>query len=408
MPKKNIKTEIAVVGAGPVGLIQTIMLAQNDFNVVCIDRGNTDLSAYKQKDGRTTALSYGSSQLLKALGIWDKIKSHACPIKDIKIMDGSSPVLMDFSTNNIDESTEAYGWIIENYLLLGVLYKEIESNKNATHVTSQSVVNYERQNDEISITLEDESTVHTSLVIGADGRQSFTREWMDVGTREWTYAQYAIISIVTHENAHQNTAYEHFKSEGPVAILPMLDDDKDMHRSSVVWTQENENVLNFDNATYLTALNSIFPEEYGEILSTGKRFMYPLTFNHAYTYVQDNFVLIGDAAHGIHPIAGQGLNLGLRDIASLSEVLIKAKSNEENIYSLETLQKYQSIRRPDNVAMAATTDFFNRIFSNNHAPVKALRKIGLKIIDNFKPAKKVFLKQAMGTSGYLPKIIRGE
>lgn len=388
----NLDFDIIIVGGGLAGLTQTVLLAQNGFDVLCIDKENkTDISP---TDARTTAISYGSHLILKNAGIWDDLIEHACPIEDIQILDGTSPVLLDFPIDEVKQP--AFGWIIENRFIRKALSKAIETEKSATHLTGHSVQDFQIDEKTATVILGNNKKHTANLIIGADGRQSFTREWMNVGTREWSYNQQAIVTIVTHEKPHNNVAIEHFRSEGPFAILPMLDGNKGEHKSSIVWTDHSNAALNYDDKTFLTALNARFPDLYGEVLSNEKRFCYPLNFSHAFDYIKPRMALIADAAHGIHPIAGQGLNLGFRDIAALNDILKTAKNNNEDIGDLKILERYQRARQKDNIAMAAATDLLNKTFSNKFPPLKLARKVGLKVINKIKPTKKYFMRKAMG------------
>ena len=383
--------DIIVVGGGLAGLTQTLMLAQNDFQVLCLDRdaGKAPLDT----DARTTAISYGSYLVLKETGIWEKLLPYACPIEDIRILDDASPVLLDFPIEEVEQP--AFGWIIENRYIRQALNNAIENQKNATCLNGQTVKNFKTDDKSATVILENDKEYTAKLVIGADGRQSFTRQWMDVGTREWSYGQQAIVTIVTHENPHNNIAIEHFRTKGPFAILPMLSNEKGEHQSSIVWTEHDKKAMDYDDKTFLAALNARFPDFYGEVTANQKRFCYPLNFSHAYSYIKPRMVLIGDAAHGIHPIAGQGLNLGFRDIKALTNILKNAQ--EEDIGTIEILEQYQKARQKDNMAMAAATDLLNKTFSNGAPPLKLARKIGLKLVDRIKPAKKFFMRRAMGT-----------
>jgi 2-octaprenyl-6-methoxyphenol hydroxylase len=405
----NLKAEILIAGAGLVGLIQTLHLSQNGFNVICVDQGNISAINAAQHDMRTTAISYGSHLLLKEIGVWEGLLAHACPINDIQILDGSSSCLLDFNINEVknetandksDNNAPAFGWIIENYLLRQVLYRAIEKESKASYRPNSKISDYS-YNDETITTILEDTEIETTLVIGADGRGSFTREWMEVGAKEWSYNQEAIVSIITHEKPHHNIAVEHFKQEGPFAVLPMMDDDKGMHRSSIVWTQHKnkKSAAHFDEKTFLQAMNARLPDFYGQATQAQKIAAYPLTFNHAYGYVAPRIALIGDAAHGIHPIAGQGLNLGLRDVVALTASLKIAKEQGDDIGAIEVLKQYQRTRKPDNIKMAAATDLLNKLFSNNILPLKKTRQFGLKIINRIKPAKTFFMKQAMGLQG---------
>lgn len=395
--KTPFKTSIAIIGGGHAGLITSILLAQDGIDVVCIDSENPkDFNT--AIDQRTTAISYGSSQIIKKTGIWDSLVKKACPIKDIHILDGShSELLLDFLSE--DTSQEAFGWIVENHYLRQALYKAARSTKKLKHMTATKVVSMNRTDEGIIITCDNNAIVQADLVIGADGRQSFTRQWAGISSRQWSYNQNAIVCLVEHDNDHNNVAIEHFFSEGPFAILPMAPHKKGKYRSSIVWTEENntkKSLLAYDDNIFNHALNARFPSSYGKVQCLSKRYSFPLNFSHAHHYIEDRIALIADAAHGIHPIAGQGLNLGLRDVDCLTTLLIKAKKNNKPLYDPKILKKYQSMRRADNMTMSATTDTLNHLFSNNKKAIKTVRSIGLRAVSKIGPAKKFFMKQAMG------------
>lgn len=391
--------DVIIVGGGLAGLTQALLLGQNNLSVICVDK-----APLLSTDARTTAISYGSHKVLSQAGIWDDLLPHSCPIEDIQILDGSSPVLLDFPINDVQKEmgANAFGWIIENHVIRKALTDAIQKQKSIKYIQDTGVKKFDVQENFVLVTLDNGKSHSAKLVIGADGRQSFTREWMGVGTREWSYNQRAIVTIVQHEKPHNNIAVEHFRDEGPFAILPMLDDRDGNHRSSIVWTEHAENnarAMQYDEKTFLAALNTRFPDFYGEVFKTEKRYAYPLNFVHAYQYTAPRMVLIADAAHGIHPIAGQGLNLGLRDVAALENILKDVFNNKNDIGSGEVLNRYQKERQKDNVAMAAATDLLNKIFSNSIPPIRLARKIGLKIVNNIEPAKKFFMHQAMGLAG---------
>lgn len=386
--------DIIVIGGGLAGLTQALMLANKGFNVACIDKDNRG-----DADARTTAISYGSHKILKKAGIWQDLEPHACPIKDIQILDDTSPVLLGFGVEEIKQETgsEAFGWIIENQIIREKLFAKIKATKNITYLNDTFVTDFNIDHKKATVILNNKESLSAKLVIGADGRQSFTREWMDVGAREWSYNQQAIVTIVTHTQPHSNIAVEHFKSEGPFAILPMLDDENGNHRSSIVWTKHNADALSYDEDSFLAALNNQFPDFFGEVTKTEKRYSFPLSFVHAYSYIKPRMALIADAAHGIHPIAGQGLNIGFRDIDALTGILSAAKEEDKDFGALGILEKYQKARLKDNVAMAAATDLLNTLFANKFPPVQIARKIGLRLVSKVKPAKKFFMRKAMGT-----------
>jgi len=395
-PKNNF--DIAIIGGGHSGLTTLALLAEAGFSVACID--TEDPKSFKGKTyTRTTAVSYGSSKVLAKTKIWNTLLKKACPIKEIKILDGSqSPVLLKLLSSNAEASE--MGWVIDNNDIKDTLYQRSKKFKNAKLFSKRQVVDFDNKNTPTTLTLDDGAILTATLIIGADGRQSMTRRKLSIKTRQWDYKQNAVISFVTHSKPHNNTAIEHFYKEGPFAILPMCDDKKGNHRSSIIWAEEANvprSVLSYDEDTFLLALKTRFPEFYGDIISCTKRLSYPLNFLHAETYIAPHVALIADAAHGIHPIAGQGLNIGMRDIDALTSLLIEAKNKKsENWYSDQILQDYQRARRIDNMAMAGATDKLNTLFENNLSTVRIGRKIGLRVIDKLKPAKDFFIRRAMG------------
>lgn len=392
MFKKKNKTDIIIVGGGLAGMTQALLLGNAGFNVTCLDQGS--IASQAKTDERTTAISLGSSKILTKAGIWNEIEPHGCPIKDIKILDGNSPVLLDFDISDLNQS--AMGWIVDNALLRQVMAKEIKKNKNIAHIENATVSDFEVNDEHAKVILENGKTYTAKLIIGADGRGSKTRDHMGVEVKKWAYNQTALIAVITHENPHNNIAIEHFRSEGPFAILPMNDTKSGQHRSAVVWTLHEGDTEAYvkNDALFVTAMQERFPNFYGDIIGTLKRQSYPLNLIHAYHYVTPRMALIADAAHGIHPIAGQGLNLGLRDTNALTDIL--AQHKESDIGALKILKQYETARRTDNTAMVAATDLLNRLFSNNLKTAHLVRSTGLKIIERIPFAKKFFMTTAMG------------
>ncbi len=409
---RDFNADVIIVGGGPAGLGLAAILARHGIDAICIDRDKPADTLTPAFDGRTTAISFGSRRVMEEAGAWGALSAEACAIEDIQILDSDSPVLLDFLVRDVSEETggDAFGWIVENRKLRAALQHAVRAS-GAAHIAPAAVTDFSRDDHGVSVHLNDGRVLRARLVVGADGRQSFTREWMGVGTRGWTYRQQAIVCTVTHENPHGNTAIEHFRPEGPFAVLPMADDEKGNHRSSVVWTEHGQgakDALAYDEETFNAALNARFPEWYGTVALNGNRFSYPLGLVHAHDYIAPRMALVADAAHGIHPIAGQGLNLGLRDIALLAELLVGAKRAGKDYGDADLLNEYQQRRRPDNMAMAAATDTLNRLFSTDFTPIRLARRIGLKAVQKFAPARRFFMRQAMGAAGALPKIIRGE
>ena len=391
----KIKTDITVIGGGHAGLTQTLLFARAGIETYCIEPNPMP------KDDRTTAISYGSMKLFEQAGIWNDLLPFACPIKDIKILDGSSPILLDFDAKEISDKidAEAFGWILSNNVIRKVLIDHLSKQKSAHIISGEKVVQFDKNKDSVSVHLTNEQILQTKLVIGADGRQSFTREYMQVGAYQWSYNQEAVICIFQHENSHSNIAIEHFLPNGPFAVLPMLDNEQGQHQSALVWTQDSHqkpSMMDYSEDVFKIALQEQLPEMYGNVISVEKRQKYPLGLIHAYDYAIERFALIADAAHGIHPIAGQGLNLGLRDIGSLTEIITTAYENDQDIGQLDVLKQYDSSRKIDNKSMAATTDILNHLFSNNSKSIRSIRMLGMKVINKIKPAKRFLMSQAAG------------
>jgi len=405
--KNDTDADVIVIGGGLAGLTLTALLGQYNIHVICIDRDNPERTLKGSYDGRTTAISFGSQRVLKTAGIWPSIEKEACPIKEIQILDNGSPVLLDFKAEEVE--AKAFGWIAENKMIRQALYQKIKQLKTVQHMAPAIVEYFERSDNTVHVKLNSGQEVKAPLVIGADGRQSFTRDWMGIDTREWPYHQRAVVCNVLHENPHNFVAIEHFRPEGPFAVLPMKDNEAGLHRSSVVWTEhgpDRKSALHYTEEVFNAALTARFPDIYGNVTLTGQRFSYPLGLVHAHSYIAPRMALVAEAAHGIHPIAGQGLNMGFRDIAALTELIVKARKAGEDIGDNRILEAYQKSRRFDNMLMAGATDSLNRLFGTDLAPVQFVRQAGLKAVQKITPARRFFMKQAMGASGLLPSLIK--
>ena len=407
MGAKKQSYDVIVVGGGIAGLSLTALLAAGGGRVLCLDREKVETQLAEKFDGRTTAISYGSRLILQAAGLWEALENEACAIDTIEILDGDSPTLLTF--NSREAGGNSFGWIVENRRLRQTLLARVKALKTAEHRAQAAVADFERDEDGVAVILADGKKFHAPLVVGADGRQSFTRESMGIGTRTWPYNQRAIVCVAAHEKPHDNVAVEHFRHEGPFAILPMADDADGQHRSSIVWTEhgpESESALRYNQISFDAALTARFPQRYGRAWQCGQRFSYPLGLTHAHDYIAPRMALVAEAAHAIHPIAGQGLNIGLRDIAVLADLVMTAVRDGKDPGTDDLLQAYQRQRRMDNMAMAGATDTLNRLFSNDIGPVRLARRVGLRAVSRLPFAKQFFMKQAMGAVGILPDLIR--
>lgn len=405
--KNTESSEIIVLGGGLAGLTMAAVLGAYNLKTTCIDREVPTTQTTEQYDGRTTAISAGSRRVLEAIGIWDKLVADACPIEQIRVADGKAPQFLHF--DSLETGLGDFGWIIENRLLRQALIDHVKTLKTVTHLTGVAADDFAYTDTGVELTLSNGKTMQTPLLIAADGGKSKTRSWLNIPVRSWSYKQNAIVCNVAHELDHENIAVEHFMPAGPFAILPMIDDDKGVHRSSVVWTEHGgdaDKITALSRAEFDKLLQQKFDDQLGQVKSINSPQSFSLDLCHAKKYTAPHVALIAEAAHRIHPIAGQGLNLSMRDIACLAEIIVEAKQLGLDIGSLTVLEQYEKWRRRDNLAMAVMTDALNRLFSNNLTPIRLLRDTGLGMINRLPPAKRFFERQAMGLSGKLPKIIK--
>jgi len=392
---KNANPDVIVVGGGLAGLSLTALLAAKGVRALCLDR-----AAALGNDTRTTAISWASRNLLKEAGAWDAVEQGACPIRTIDITESGSAPLLTFNAEETGE--EAFGWIVENRNLRQSLLNVIESSSFATHLAGADVADFSAGELYANVHLSDGRTFSAPLIAGADGRESFLREWMGIGTRGWMYNQRAIVCIVAHSRPHHNGAVEDFRASGPFAILPMADSADGVHRSAIVWTEHGPlkaSALRYNEQTFNAALSARFPESYGTVKKTGDAAAYPLGLVHAHAFVSPSaprMALVAEAAHVIHPIAGQGLNMGFRDVHALATLVAAAKEKGEDVGSLQLLQAYQRLRRFDTMTMTGATDILNRLFSNSLPVLGGLRRLGLAGVNKIPKARLFFMRRAMG------------
>lgn len=399
--------DVAIAGGGPAGLTLACLLARQGASVVCIDAGEA-----RRESLRTTAISYGSRQILEEAGIWDHVAGQACPMTGIEVLDGDSPVLLNFLSGDMDG--KVFGWVVLNSDLRAAMLRVLGAHKNAQMITAQ-IKDFEVDEETARVVLAvppplplslppigGGNVVEAKLAVGADGRNSFMREWMGIRTRSWDYRQRGILCTAQHEYDHGNVAVEHFRPEGPFAVLPMMDDEKGRHRSAVIFTEhgpEKKSLMRLSDEDFEAMLAVNMPERYGRVKMIGGRAAHSLGFIHAERYIGTRMALVADAAHGIHPVAGQGLNLGFRDVKALADLVVAAVKKGKDPGRDDVLDAYQQARRFDNMAMAATTDGLVRLFSSRLPPVRLLRRAGLKLLETMPDAKRRFLKEAMGDRG---------
>ncbi|MBV6633142.1 MAG: UbiH/UbiF/VisC/COQ6 family ubiquinone biosynthesis hydroxylase [Alphaproteobacteria bacterium] len=408
---KPERTEIVIVGGGLAGMTLASLLGTAGVDCVCLDRLGMPAMTDKTYDGRTTAISLASRRVLEAAGVWDLVldRGQAEPIKDIRIADDFAPLFLHFDSQDVGD--EPFGHIVDNRDLRLAMISRIEALPSVRLEAPMAVTKTEQRGGKVEVHLEDGRVIEAALLVGADGRQSPTRQAAGIGIDHWKYNQTAIVCNVTHSKPHNNLALEHFMPAGPFAVLPMTDAADGRSRSSVVWTEapsKAASMVELGEEHFNQELQNRFGEYLGEVAVEGRRFTYPLSVLHARSYIAPRTALVAEAAHAIHPIAGQGLNLGMRDVAALAELVVDKKRLGLDIGSTDVLTRYQRWRRRDNVTLMVVTDGLNRLFSNRVGPVRRLRQLGLAAVERLPPAKRFFMRHAMGSVGSLPRIVRGE
>jgi len=405
----NKRVDVVFAGGGMVGMTLAIALARSGLSVVVVDREPPASVLNLAYDGRASAIALGSKRVLEAAGVWQHMAADASPIWDIRVADGHplrgvSPLFLHY--DHADVGDDPFGWIIENRITRTALQKLAAETDGLTLIAPADVVRIDRDADCATVVLEDGREIHASLAIAADGKFSMRRKEAGIKTSGWTYNQTSIVATVRHERAHDGVAVELFLPGGPFAMLPMTE-----NRCNIVWSEQTDLAQRFmamDDHAFLQELALRFGDWLGDLELVGPRFAYPLSLLQADRYTDTRFALIGDAAHAIHPIAGQGLNMGLRDVAALAEVIVDSHRLGLDVGSAATLRAYERRRRFDNILLTVVTDGLVRLFSNDVPPLRTIRDIGLAAVNRLPPAKNFLMRHAMGVVGDLPRMVRGE
>jgi len=387
----NNHYDVIIVGGGMVGSTLAVALAEQPSLSIAIIESTVPeiLLESDQPELRVSALTQASETLFKNLNIWQHlIPSRMSPFTDMTVWETQANKL-HFDSAEVGEPL--LGYIVENRHLQQACLsrcKQIETITMISPATPESRTGN-------TITLEDGRKLTADLIVGADGANSLLREWAGIKTSGWDYEQKAVVCTVKTEQAHQKTARQRFMHEGPLAFLPLADPNQ----CSIVWTnstEESELLCQIDDEQFKEVLAKAFEHELGNITDVSQRASFPLKLRHAAHYVEEGFAIVGDAAHTIHPLAGQGVNIGLLDAATLAEVVIDAHIKRRNIASLHTLNKYQRRRKADNLAIQMTMDAFKRVFGSEIAPIRWLRRHGLQTVNQSSLLKKLFMQQASG------------
>lgn len=402
-------TDIIITGGGLNGPALGLALAQAGLSVTVIDAQPARARANANFDGRAYALAIASKRLLTAIGVWNRVEGDAQPMLEIKTTDGRpgegpAPFFLHFEAGEIEDGP--MGFMVEDRHLYAAFLAAMEAEPNLTHLSATTVVAQEAGAAGISVTLSDGRTLKGRVLLGCDGRSSGTAERAGITRTGWGYGQTALVCAVAHERPHNGIAHQFFMPSGPLAILPLKG-----NRSSIVWSETEataQAIAALGDEEFLEVLRPRFGDFLGKVELAGGRFTYPLNLTLANSYTADRVALVGDAAHGVHPIAGQGLNLGFRDVGALAEVLVDAHRRGEDIGASDVLDRYQTWRRFDSTTLALGMDGVNRLFSNDNPVLRAARDIGMGVVGAMPGLRRAFIRQAAGIAGKPPKLLRGQ
>ena len=403
---------IVIAGGGIAGLALALALKQGlgpDAEIIVADPA---LGAAARPDDRAYAIAAAARAMLETLGVWEGVEAAAAPMTEMTISDSRTgdvvrPVFLSFEGEI--EPGRPFAHMVEAGALTARL-RQACADRGVT-LKSHGVIRFAAGTATTEIGFGDGASIRASLLVAADGARSKLREQAGIGWVGWNYRQSGLVATIGHERPHGGRAVEHFLPSGPFAMLPLSDGGSLGHRSSIVWTERAENVaplLSLDPEDLLTEIETRFGLELGRIALESPVRAYPLGFGVARRFVQERFALLGDAAHLVHPIAGQGLNLGLKDVAALAEVIVDAARLGLDPGSLDVLEDYERARRFDTVAMGAFMDGMNRLFSNDATPLRLARDLGLGLVDRMPGLKRFFMREAAGTGPRAPRLMRGE
>lgn len=401
------QADLLILGGGLVGSALAVALDRHGISSIVIDPADPAVILAAAHDGRASAIAAAPMRMLEAIGVADRLTGKGCPIQSIRVSDGLEPGKLDFDPL---DGEGALGTMFENRHLRAALMAAA-SQAPRTDVRMQTrAVNVERGAHGVTATLSTGEVVKAQLLIGAEGRNSPTRDTAHLNVARWTYDHSAIVTSLHHEHSHENTAFEIFYPQGPFAILPLVDDEQG-HRSAIVWSvkrHEEAGMMKLSERGFLAEAEKKMGGFLGKLGPLGPRFSHPLGFHHAATIASDRLALVGDAAHGIHPIAGQGVNVGFRDVAALVEVLVEGKRLGLDMGDPHLLARYQRWRSLDTFMVSVATDALTHLFGIPGKTAHAARRFGLSAVDKVPALKNWFMAEARGESGATPRLLLGE
>ena len=399
------RADVIIFGGGLVGLALAAALDSSGLSAIVVDPADPAPRGESSFDGRTSAVSSSSMRMLKTIGVADHLAAPGCPIRRIAVADGLKPGSLHFDAD--DE--EPLGFMHENRYLRAALHARAEAGRNLWLLWKSHVASVDRSVNGVVVGLEDGRRLSAPLLIAADGRNSRTREAAGINIARWKYDHQAIVSVLRHERPHDHVAYEIFFPGGPFALLPMNDDEVG-HRSAIVWSVAHADApgwLSLSDADFAAEAEAAMGGFLGTIEMLAPRSSFPLGFHHAAQMTAQRLALVGDAAHAIHPIAGQGLNLGFRDVAAIAEVLVEGARLGLDLGDQQLLTRYQRWRSLDALSVAFVTDSLTRIYGIPGATASAVRRFGMGLVGRISPLRNKLMSEARGTSGELPLLLRG-
>ena len=406
MDKADARADVLILGGGLVGSALAVALDRHGLSTIVVDPADPGVTLTAGFDGRASAVASASHKMLDAIGVGDGLRGKGCEIRQIRVSDGLAPGKLDFIPAADDA---ALGTMYENRLLRRSLYDAAIAAAHVDLRMQTRATDIVRDADGVRATLSSGATVNADLLVAAEGRQSPTRAAAGINVARWQYDHAAIIGAFHHERSHENVAYEIFYPAGPFALLP-LPDDEIGHRSAIVWTVADDQaagMLKLGDRGFLAEAEKSMGGFLGALSHAAPRASYPLGFHHAARLTDTRLVLVGDAAHGIHPIAGQGVNLGYRDVAALVEVLVEGRRLGLDAGDAQLLKRYERWRSLDTFMVAAATDTLTRLFGIPGRVASAVRRFGISAVDRLPPLKDRFMAEARGESGDLPKLLMG-
>jgi len=410
MPDNNTYYDLIIVGGGMVGASLACALGKQDLRIAMVEAVPYKAESQPSYDDRAIALSFGTHTIFNSIGVWPYLADKATPIKHIHVSEQGA-----FGATRLhhsDEGVPALGYVVSARDIGQALNRQLQTLDNINLISPAQLHDLHFEDDSVQANvLKGRKTLSLQcrLLVAADGGQSTTRQLLGINADKADYGQSAVIANVSTELPHNNFAYERFTPNGPLAVLPMTMDN-DEHRCSVVWTQRSDAadaVLALDDEAFLQQLQRSFGNRLGRFTKAGKRSVYPLYLMHVQEQIRPRVALIGNAAHTLHPIAGQGFNLGLRDVAALAEIIVQAQQAQADIGDLTVLQQYAQWRKADHQRIIGFTDTLVRLFSNGFTPLQNARTAGLLALDTLPPVKHLLAKHTMGLAGRLPRLARG-